>query len=475
MPSPRKRTVLDNRHPDYERLAPDWLFWQQSYEAGAAYRQSEHLFRFPKETAANYSARLKRASRINFTKQVLDLMIQYLAKEAPARKKELASTALQEFWKDTDRRGTGIDDFMKHIGLMTALYGRYYIMVDKPTTVAKNKLEQKHLKLKPYVYGITPLDVLDLVYDEFSGKITQVLIREYTRGSINLLEARSENTLQERYRLWLKTREGVQWVLWRQGKDGNVEELDRGLANIPEIPIVEVHRLGGSLVEDIATLDRKVFNYESLLDQILYEQTFSTLRLPWSGRTEEFYEQWELTVGTKSILPYDPSTGAAPDFISPDAQQGELILKAIEQTISRIYQAKNLLDTMGSVQSSPANPSSGIARGYDFEKLNASLAAFADDLERADETLARFVNLWEGEKEEFPEDLIDYPDTFDIKTLLQSLEEAKLLSQSVYSDTFRRNLQKSLVQKAASKLSPQEFQTIMNEIEESQSGEDALT
>jgi hypothetical protein len=459
-----QRTLLDNRHPDYARLAPEWQFWQQSYEGGALYQEAGHLFRFPKETRSNYVERLKRASRMNFTRQVLDLLIQYLSKEVPERKKDQAPKAVLDFWEDADRKGTTIDDFMKDVALLAGLFGSYYVMVDKPADVAENKLEQDARKLKPYAYGINPLDVLDLVHDTTSGEIVQVLIREYVRGPVSLLESRDSDTLQERFRLWVKTDEGILWILFRQDAEGNPEELERGLASIQRIPLVEVKRIGGSVIADIATLDRKVYNYDSLLDQILYEQTFSTLRLPWNGRMEEFYEQWELTLGTKSILPYDPTAGAAPDFIAPDSSQGELILKAIDQAVIQIYRAKNLLDTVGA--SLPkSTTASGIARGYDFEKLNAGLATFADNLEKAEEELAVLVSLWEGVNETLPPDLIDYPDAFDVKTLLQALEEARLLAQSVASDTFRKLMQKRLVKKAVPKLDTAEFMTVMAEID----------
>jgi hypothetical protein len=458
------RTFLDNRHPDYVRMAVNWQFWRESYEGGATYLQGGHLFRFPRETESNYTERLKRAARLNFTRQVVDLLVQYVRKESPARRMESASEAIQAFWRDVDRQGRTIDDFMGSVALMTALFGRAYVVVDKPAAGAVNRLDQGQRRLNPYAYTLSPLDVLDTVRDECESELTQALVREYVRGPVNLSEARERDGLTERFRLWLKTDEGVVWRLFHRGEDGQPREVDGGVLPLQRLPIVEVQRSDGSLAEEIATLDRKVFNYESLLDQILYEQTFSTLRLPWNGRMEEFYDQWELTLGTKSILPYDPTSGAAPDFIAPDARQGDLVLKAIEQSVANIYRVKNLLDALGGIQPGQS-PVSGIARGYDFEKLNAGLSAFADDLEKAERELAMLVNAWEGEEETVPPDLVDYPDTFDVKTLLQELDEYRQLAQSVHSETFQRHLQKRLVLKSAPKLSPSDSNRIMAELD----------
>jgi hypothetical protein len=463
-----KRTILDNRHPEYAKLAPEWLFWKQAYEGGPDYRSAGHLFRFPRESKKSYDERLKRAGRMNFVKQVLDLIMQYLSKEAPSRKKDIASAAIQGFWEDADRQGTSIDDFMHAVGVNAGIFGRYYIVIDKPPELAVNKLDQTQRKLNPYAYGVSPLDVLDVIYGA-DGTIEQALIREYVRGPIDLLEPRDSDELQERYRIWIKTFGEVFWVLCKLDEKGEVVKLEQGYLPIPRVPIIEVRRTGGSLIDDIATLDRTVYNYGSLLDQILYDQTFSTLRLPYSGTFEEFYDKWELTIGTKSIIPFDAEIGAAPDYISPDASQGTLLVEAIEKAIGKIYQCKNLQDTVGNAQQGkPAAAASGIAKGYDFEKLNAGLAQYADDLEKAEEGLVELVNLWEGITEPIAPDLIDYQDSFDVKTLMQELTEYTLLAQNVQSATFKKLQQKKIVKKADPKMEPADYDIVMAEIDASQ-------
>ena len=469
----QKRTLLDNRHPDYARLAPDWEFWQQSYEGGQAYRDAKHLFKFPKETDANYKERVKRASRLNFTKQVLDLIVQYLGKESPKRNEEKAGDTLKTFWEDVDRRGTGINDFSRHLQTMMGLYGRYYIVVDKPQGGALTKAQQKELKLNPYAYGVSPLDVLDIVIDNATGHVTQALIREFTRGEIDLRKERESDRLKEQYRLWIKAENGVEWILFEKddASTDKLKEIGRGVISIPRVPIIVATRTGGSLIEDVASLDRKIYNYESLLDQILYDQTFSILRLPWGEGAEDFYEKWEVKLSTKCILPYDPAAGDAPDFISPDASQGTLIVDAIEKKAGQIYQVKNLQDTVGNGGQSKSNES-GVAKGWDFEKLNAGLAAFADDTEKVEHEIAQLVMLWEGETGQIPEDLIDYPDSFEVETLVQKLTEYTLLEGAVRSETFRKSLQKALVRRAAPKLSPVEMNAITDEIDASISPEE---
>jgi hypothetical protein len=460
------RTFLDNRHPDYLRLSDSWQFWAEAYEGGNAWIRGGHLFRFARESETGYQQRLKRASRTNYTRQIVDLLVQYVGKESPVRNTEQASEALQRFWKSTDRAGQGINGLMRNVATAIALYGTAFVVVDKPVDVVESVLEENQRNLLPYAYCLSPLDVLDWTADLSSpGALSQVLVRERIRGNVDLALPRESDTYCEQFRLWQKTTEGVSWKLFDRDEHGDPQLLDSGDLSLSQIPIIQINRSGGSCIEDTATLDRKLFNYESLLDQILYEQTFSTLLLPWTGQMSDFYEQWELTLGTKAILPYEASAASSPRFIAPDAGQGDLILRAIEQGVAQIYRAKNLFDTVGDSSLTATTAASGVARAYDFEKMNAVLSLFADDLEKAELGILNLVSLWHGETLSQGTTLVDYPDHFDVKTLAQELQDARALSEIAPSASFRRYLQGNLINKAAPKLSAGEVERILSELD----------
>ena len=460
-----KNNLLDNRHPEYAESSSFWEFLYQSYRGGKAFSEGKHLHRFPKETDLNYKERTARADRVNFTRQIVDLFTQYVNKESVKRDYDSVPDYINTFWNDTDLKGTSVESFIRDLSVKLALYGTYYAFIDKPAIQVSSKAEEQILGVRPYVYTISPLDVLDYVTDSVTGVITQVLIRERTRGSVDLTQTRESNGYSERFRLWLKAEAGVIWQLYQKSDKGEVQFLDDGFVNIPRIPILKLERTGGSLVDDVADLDKKVWNYTSLLDQIVYDQTFSTLTVPWSDEVDNFYKKWEVTLGTKSILPYPPES-SPPSFISPDASQGLLLLEAIDRRIAQIYQLKNLQDTVGNSQKNQPNRAvSGVAKGYDFEKLNAGLALFADDLEKAEFEILKLVSMWQGITDTLDGGIVDYPETFDIKTLVQEATEYQLLSSSVNSDTYRKALQKALVQKASPKLDPLIMTEVIGEID----------
>lgn len=465
------RTFLDNRHPEYNSLEPDWSFWSQSYNGGEEYAQAGHLFKHPRESKKAYEERLKRADRNNFTRQVQDLIVQYLYKEKPTRKNEKASESILRFWNNVDGKGTKIDDFMRQLATKVGLFGTYYVVIDKPQGIATTKAEQEALGLFPYAYTVSPVDVLDVVFNGRTGEIEQIMIRETTRGEVSILDERESNGLKTQYRVWLKTPEGVKWMLYEKGQEEKPSLIREGNIGLKQIPIRKITRgastYGGmSVVGDIATLDRAIYNYNSCCDQIIYDQTFSTLTLEYDGQMVDFFENWEIVVGTKSALPY-PRGGNPPAYISPDASQGEFILKRIDQKVTQIYQVQNLQDTMGnSQQGQPQKAQSGVAKGWDFEKLNAGLCEYGNVMEQAEEAMALLVNLWEGETKPIEEDLIDYPESFDIKSLTDELNEFNLLTESVSSDTYRKLLEKRLVSKGP-KLEKDEMEAVKTEIEAS--------
>lgn len=469
-----ERTLLENRHPEYTTRAPEWAFWTQSYNGGQEYTQAQHLFKFVKESDECYKERLKRADRNNFTKQVLDLITQYLFKELPTRKTDKATEALKRFWLDVDGKGTTIDEFASELGNQVGITGTCYVVVDKPVGTALTKLDQQQKGLFPYAYILSPVDVLDVVFNSQNGEIEQILIRETTRGEIDLREKRDGDGLKERFRLWIKNPETqkVEWLLYEKDKDGKEKILEQGSISISRVPIEKVTRGkstygGSSIIGDIAALDRSVYNYNSCCDQIIYDQTFSTLALEFDGNFSKFYDEHGITLGTKSVIPF-PKGGIPPAFISPDASQGEFILNRIDQKTTQIYQVQNLQDTMGNSQKGQQEKAqSGVAKGWDFEKLNTGLVKFGGVLEKAEKAIAVLVHLWEGEKDELDSDLIDYPDSFDVKTLVQQLNEYNMLSMAVHSEKYRKLLEADLVKKATPKLEETDLKIVLEEIEAS--------
>jgi hypothetical protein len=468
-----KRTFLDNRHPEYDSNASFWKFLRESYTGGPDYQKSGNLFRFNREREDCYKARLARTARVNYTSQVINLIVSYLFKNPPQRKTEKMPNSLQTFFQDVDGEGTGIDDFMETVAVEAAITGITYLIVDKPAApnITGTIREKTEKGLNPYVYQITALDVLDIVFNPKTGHVEQALIRETGRpDNLDLSHKRENDGLIEKFRLWQKKGESVTWSLWVLDDKGEPLKEADGMLSINRVPIIPVRLgkkrsryTGKSMAADFAFLDRSVYNYESCLDQIIYDQTFSVLALEYDGVYDEFYSKWDKTMSTKSIIPFRKD-GAPPAFISPDASQGSLISETIQKKITQIYQLSNLLSEVGEAKKSAA-PESGVAKAYEFEKLNAILGKFADSIEAAEEAMLEIVLLFENDSFELKEDHIDYPDTFDVKSLMQELSELNQVTLIGFGMKFEAYLKKQAVKRMAPKLEPELLEAINQEID----------
>jgi hypothetical protein len=164
------------------------------------------------------------------------------------------------------------------------------------------------------------------------------------------------------------------------------------------------------LIDDVAYLDRAVANYLSNLDVIIQDQTFSQLAIPFQGllpsensvdpnddgsSDEQNHIQ---QMGTKRVFAYNAEGGAAPEFVSPDVKQAALIMQAVTKIVGEIYHSIGMAGERTKEDNAAGiDNSSGVAKAYDFEKLNAMLAAKARSLQHIEKNLFRLVKAWNGE------------------------------------------------------------------------------
>ncbi|MCY1299084.1 hypothetical protein D9M70_485990 [compost metagenome] len=258
--------------------------------------------------------------------------------------------------------------------------------------------------------------------------------------------------------MWTKT----EWRLFeeRKGRNGRKQifEVDSGAHNLGVVPVVLADNLisddeyvSPSMIDDIAYLDRANANYLSNLDAVIQDQTFSQLAMPAQNVLpgEDDYNKL-LEMGTKRMFLYDGEGGAAPFYLSPDPKQAQLILQVIEKIINEIYHTVGLAGERTKQDNSAGiDNSSGVAKAYDFERVNALLTAKADSLEVVENKIAYLVALWNGEESQIKDDqdLVTYPDTFDVRGLYDEFDIAARLSLIQAPESVRREQMKAVVDK----------------------------
>ena len=294
MPSPVSLEGVDleklvqRRHPEYEANLKHWLFAEISYRGGRQWFDgietpnqeiSENLFKFYKEGDQEFKSRKDRAHRANHTKRVVDTINQYLFREMPHREKS-ADATITRFWDDADGRGRPMDRMAKEIDTWLSVFGHLPLVVDRKREIVDRKQDES----TPYIYYVFPYNLLDMEYDYDDGMLNWVMFLENYRDQSSLDEG---GHMMPQWRIWSRTH----WFLIRMSDNKKTKKrdyyiVDQGEHNLGRVPVVLAYNTEGSrwsapgVVDDIIYMDRALVNYQSLLDEILYEQTFSQLTVP---------------------------------------------------------------------------------------------------------------------------------------------------------------------------------------------------
>lgn len=455
--------IATRRHPEYADRLEHWKFLEACYEGGRDWFDS-HIFRYLKEGDTEFADRQQRAYRFNHSREVVDLVNKYVFRAEVSRNAENAPPSVEQFWQSATPEGHDIDYLMTQVSKRSSISGRIYIVIDNNMEDGVlSKREQTERGIRTYAYWVGPQDVLDMSFDD-EGKLNWILIREKWRDDEDPFGASGD--VEEQFRLWTRK----DWFLFRYKKEPETNKIitdDSGNAMVYEefsathglgmVPVVIVDHMDDdnkyaapALINDIAYLDRAVANYLSNLDAIIQDQSFSQLAMPaqalMPGEEEKLKEK--LTeLGTKRIFLYNGEAGAEPKFLSPDPRQAQLIITAIRTIINEIYHTVGMAGERTKQDNSMGiDNSSGVAKAYDFERVNALLINKAKTLQKAEQEIMNVVAAWNGESVE-DDSMLKWPTSFDVRGLADEFEVASQLSLISAPDMMRREQMKALMDK----------------------------
>lgn len=446
------KALIARRHPEYDENVDHWEFLEETYEGGREWFK-ENIFRYIKEGNQEFTDRLDRAYRFNHSREVVDLINKYLFKQHITRNDD-APESVKRFWSKATKSGLTIKDFSRQISKKTSMVGRVGIVVDTtaPRDEVVSKADEEDAGIRTYAYIVGPDQLLDYSFDD-DGDLNWALIRECARDDKDPFTSTGEEI--DRYRLWTKT----EWKLYEErqyGRKKTVVLIDEGTHGLGEVPLVLADNIisdeeycAPALIDDIAYLDRAVANYLSNLDAIIQDQTFSQLAMPAQNVLpgEDNYTKL-LEMGTKRVFLYDGESGNPPFYLSPDVKQAELIVTVVNKIIGEIYHTVGLAGERTKQDNAVGiDNSSGVAKAYDFERVNALLAAKADSLETIENKLVRLVALWNGEEAKVKENYVSYPDNFDTRGLYDEFDISARLMLIDAPDSIRREQMQMVLDK----------------------------
>jgi hypothetical protein len=448
------KAMLERRHPDYVAKLAHWNFLDSTYDGGRAWFQS-NIFKYHKEGDKEFAERKERAYRFNHTREVVDLVNKYIFKAQINRRVDDAPKFMSKFWKSSTLRSLRIEEFMKLVSAKASIYGKIWVVVDSSKVVAGGTVaEDDENGDRVYAYVVKPQNLLDMAFTK-DGQLLWAIIRESIRDDSS---PSSSGSTKVQYRIWNKDF----WALFGETintktKEKEYELLNTGEHGVGMIPVFPVDHVidedyysGQSLIDDAAYLDRAVANYLSNLDAIIQDQTFSQLVIPAQAMLpgDDGHEKI-MEMGTKRVFTYDGQANIAPTYISPDPSQAGIILSVVEKIISEIYHSTGLAGERTKQDNSMGiDNSSGVAKAYDFDKMNAMLASKANALEQAEENLLKIVAAYNSETYEAPDrPYVEYPKDFDVRGLYDEFEIAQRLALVGAPKMLRREQMKAVADK----------------------------
>ena len=425
-----------HRHYTDHAFKADYLY--RSYVGGQEYRDGEYLTRYYGEDNDSqqnlYLKRLNSTPLNNYVKTTVDIYRSFLFREYPIRTLGTLNTnpLVSQWMRDIDQEGQGIDSFMKTVNDMAMVMGNVFVAVDKPAYRVETQAQEIAMGIRPYATVYTPGNVLDWNYHrQLNGKRVLDYIKVIESNS------RTHAHITEWYPDAIYRYVVVKDDTGQMDAIQNYEEYENPLGYVPFVnyaPIPSpVKGVGYSLVEDVADLQKFIYNLYSEAEQAVRINGHPTLVKTAATNA---------TAGAGSIItmPEDLDPGLTPFLLQPTGTTIQSILDTIEKTVEAIQRTTHT----SAVQGTKGSPMSGVALQTERQLLNAKLSDIADSLEETEYKIWRIWSDWSGIQ--LPVDFaIDYVDTFDIRDTHSEMELYRKAAEIVPHDVFQEYIHKDVV------------------------------
>lgn len=473
--------TLKRKHPDYLHFNREWQFFWQSYEGGQEYIhggrgtfdfdgeditphdgnvghgtfQKANLIQHKRESDFTYKERIRRAFYLNYCGAIIDTYISHLNKQTPITETTGVSN-WDQFTKDVNRSGDSMVEFRHDIQTAACALGHCFILVDKPQERAVSAADEIERGLMPFYTLYYPWDIWDWQLDRF-GEPWWVKIVENADTRLSPIDQKIGNRLNVRFKIWTRNA----WVSYDE--KGKIEAFgEHGLGRVPLVPVYNRKRqrsrfLGISAINDIAYVNRRIFNLGSLIDEFAYRACFPMLTNPITmGDNQDTME-----VSETLVWDYPDVARHPPSWLSPPTEPMEFLAGEIETSEQKIYRLARL--EAGFEPRSKQPPASGVSKAFDWMETSTILSQKADNFEEAENKAAQFWLDWMDNRR--GKIVVEYPDNFDVKTLDKDLQDATELSTLFISETLMGRIFNKLVEKIDPKIPPDERERIRKEIE----------
>ncbi|WP_312337217.1 hypothetical protein [Anaerospora hongkongensis] len=446
-PKPKAKTLVLPCVPitDYYKLLED------AYAGSGGFLNGDYLVPHVRETLDKYTRRKALSYYANYVKTVVNGLVNPIFRKQATRNwegKDSESQLFSKFQADVDRKGTNIKRFMKKALKKAKLHGVCFIVVDNVKEQPATKAGAMEKRAFPYAYIVSPKQVKNYECNE-DGVLTSITYETYSRR----FSGNAASNIITRW-TWTET-------AWKCERDGKTEEQEHGLGVVPVIPLFGVDADDGDMLPTgdmlaIARINLAIFNLCSELRELLRNQAFSILCYPVTENSDHEGLD-DLVTGTENALNFD-GNGSAPLYITPPAEQAELLQKELSRLVEEIYRLATLSSVVGVQQKT-----SGVSKAWDFENTNQSLSDMAENCQEAEMKMAYLFEKWvKGTTINYS---CVYPDDFGIVDITEALDEITKALDLQIGGLFQKEVKKKAVETYLADLPENRFDAVMNDID----------
>lgn len=367
-----------------------------------------YIIKHHRECMDDYFERVRLAYYLNYLAPVVDSHVAPVFRQQISREvKADAQSVWDAFAADSTGGGVSIADLMRDAAYPAKRDGIHILALAVPKEKTETVADQ--IQVRPYIYQVFALDIVDLVRDRFGN------ISKLQHGDTIIVDGEDKPVVRE------LTATG-----WRILEGETV--LDSGdwahpYACAPCVEISPGMKVRGKALPRsefvaVARANHRLFNLQSELDEVFRSQAFSILIYPAT-------DVKDLTVGVNNAIGFPPDSRHPPAYISPAADPSKMLMEQFDRIVREIYRMSLLTHQTGSTNKMQTqNLASGIALRIDREALDSALCDFSKTLQTAEEQL---VQLWSWATGINADAAIIYPCEFtlqDLATELQPLLDA---------------------------------------------------
>jgi hypothetical protein len=414
--------IVAGRHKDYTARINQWRFLQDSYEGGIAYKSKNYLTRYVNETESEYRQRVIQTPFDNHCRSIVSIYNSFIFKNPLIREFGIYSDnpLILSILKDADRENRSLDSFMSDVNITATIFGHALVIVDKPEVSLNTRAEEIDYDVRPYVTMFNPIQILDWDYKQ---NINGTFYLSY----LKLWESGDDDT----YVLKEFTPEVITRYYIEKDAIETIETFNNPLGVIPAVIIYSsrtpVRGIGNSDIDDIADVQRSIFDANSEIEQITRLSNHPSLVIT---------PQVKASAGAGAIIqiPEDLDAGLKPYLLQPSAAN----IDSVRQTIKDRIETINRMANVGGVRQQESKKISGVALEQEFELLNAKLSEKANNLELGENQIWDLICKWSDWD---PEQItIIYPDSFNARDkevsfeLLSKGKEIASVSPTLYNN-----------------------------------------